>query len=254
MIGLCAVERLVLRDDGVPLIVTVEGKRDVAVRVVFCHGYGMSRVSWCFQRAALAATARVVSYDQRGHGCSGDGEPDTSTIDQVGRDLCAVLEQSEPHGPVLLVGHSLGAMSIMALAAIYPGLVGERVLGVALLATSAGPAGIPSLGALDAVARRAHGQAVSLLHPVVGLLRRLPANMHLSRDLVQDDRHGAQRAAEGHGGCADPVRLTRHAGRARRVAPGVGEQDLITPVRYSRQFVEHLPGADSWWFPAPDTS
>jgi len=49
-----------------------------------------------------------------------------------------VLEQVAPHGPVLLVGHSMGGMTLMALARQRPELFGTRVVGVFLLATSAG--------------------------------------------------------------------------------------------------------------------
>jgi len=49
-----------------------------------------------------------------------------------------VLRALAPTGPVVLVGHSMGGMTIMALADSQPELFGERVVGVALLSTSAG--------------------------------------------------------------------------------------------------------------------
>src|SRR5262249_10485729 len=59
-----------------------------------------------------------------------------STVDQLGRDLAVLL--SDLAGPVVLVGHSLGGMTIMALADQQPELFGTTVRGVALLSTSAG--------------------------------------------------------------------------------------------------------------------
>jgi pimeloyl-ACP methyl ester carboxylesterase len=79
-----------------------------------------------------------VFYDQRSHGASGRSPKDASTIDQLGRDLHAVLDAVVPNGPVVLVGHSMGGMTILALADEYPELFGDRVVGVALLDTSAG--------------------------------------------------------------------------------------------------------------------
>ena len=100
------------------------------------HGYTLSMASWTFQRRTLAAElatanghrpdARLVFYDQRGHGASGRGHSENSTIEQLARDLAAVLESRVPRGPVVLVGHSMGGMTIMALAAAAPGAVRLR--------------------------------------------------------------------------------------------------------------------------------
>src|SRR3712207_6782970 len=61
-----------------------------------------------------------------------------ATLDRTGRDLGQVLDAVVPHGPVVLAGHSMGGMSVMALARQRPELVGSRVVGAFLLATSAG--------------------------------------------------------------------------------------------------------------------
>ena len=45
-----------------------------------------------------------------------------------------------PEGPVVLVGHSMGGMTVMSLAGQHPDVVRERVVAVALIATSAGGA------------------------------------------------------------------------------------------------------------------
>jgi len=61
-----------------------------------------------------------------------------ATIDRTGRDLGQVLDATTPTGPVVLAGHSMGGMSVLALARQRPELFGDRVVGVFLLATSAG--------------------------------------------------------------------------------------------------------------------
>ena len=78
-----------------------------------------------------------VIYDQRSHGRSERAPRASCTIDQLGHDLAAVLRALAPDGPLVLVGHSMGGMTIMALAEQQPELFAERVLGVAFLATSA---------------------------------------------------------------------------------------------------------------------
>ena len=139
---------LVQADDGVLLSVEEIGPRDAPLTVVFVHGYTLSMGSWAFQRRTLAAElatanghrpdARLVFYDQRGHGSSGRGKPERSTIGQLARDLATVLETRVPEGPVVLAGHSMGGMTILGLAALRPELFGPKIAAVALMSTSSG--------------------------------------------------------------------------------------------------------------------
>ena len=106
--------------------------------LVFCHGYALHQDTWHYQRAEFTASHRCVFWDQRGHGRSERGATASHTIDQIGRDLYTVLAAVCPDGDVILVGHSMGGMSIMALAAEHPELFGgpeagehARVRGVA---------------------------------------------------------------------------------------------------------------------------
>ncbi|MGW0774464.1 alpha/beta fold hydrolase [Streptomyces sp. NPDC002835] len=127
-------------------------KTPAPVTVVFSHGYCLNQDSWHFQRAALRGLVRTVHWDQRSHGRSArgtsqagsDGRP--VTIDQLGRDLKAVIDAAAPEGPLVLVGHSMGGMTMMALAAHHPDLVRERVVGAAFVGTSSGKLGEVSYG------------------------------------------------------------------------------------------------------------
>jgi pimeloyl-ACP methyl ester carboxylesterase len=130
--------RTVTTDDGVPLHVEVDGDPDAPLTVVFAHGFTARLAEWELQRAALRRRARLVFWDQRGHGRSGWTKLTSATIDRTGRDLGQVLDATTPTGPVVLAGHSMGGMSILALARQRPELFGTRVVGVFLLATSAG--------------------------------------------------------------------------------------------------------------------
>ena len=106
--------------------------------LVFVHGYALNLDCWHFQRAAFRGKRRMVFYDQRSHGRSDRSHRDDATIEQLGRDLKAVLDELVPTGPVVLVGHSMGGMTIMALADQHPELFGDRVVGTALISTTAG--------------------------------------------------------------------------------------------------------------------
>ena len=130
----------VATDDGVSLHVEEVGSAKAPLTIVFVHGYTQEMAVWHYQRQSLAADGpdRLVFYDHRAHGRSGRGDPERSTIDQLGRDLGAVLDAVVPHGPVVLVGHSMGGMTVMALADSRPELFGTKVVGVALIGTSTG--------------------------------------------------------------------------------------------------------------------
>jgi pimeloyl-ACP methyl ester carboxylesterase len=140
----------VIAEDGVPLHVEVDeleapapkgrGRRTPAppLTVVFAHGYALNLDCWHFQRAAYRGLVRTVFYDQRSHGRSGRSHEDNATIDQLGRDLLAVLDAVASEGPVVVIGHSMGGMTIVALAEQYPELFGDRIVGVGLVSTTAG--------------------------------------------------------------------------------------------------------------------
>jgi pimeloyl-ACP methyl ester carboxylesterase len=134
--------QVVVADDGVPLHVEIDEPDEPDPErptVVLGHGYTLDLRSWVYQRRALReAGYRVVLWDHRGHGSSGVAESETYHVEQLGHDLRRVLVEAVPEGPLVLVGHSMGGMTIMALAEADPELVRERVLGVALVSTSAG--------------------------------------------------------------------------------------------------------------------
>ena len=106
--------------------------------VVFVHGFALTMDCWHFQRLAFRGKRRMVFFDQRSHGRSERSEQDNATIDQLGRDLRTVLDTLAPDEPVVLVGHSMGGMSIVALAEQHPELFGDRVVGLGLVSTTAG--------------------------------------------------------------------------------------------------------------------
>jgi pimeloyl-ACP methyl ester carboxylesterase len=127
-------------DDGTEIAVEILGDGHPGPTLVFVHGWTFSSRSWHYQRM-LAERYRLVLMDHRDHGESGRGPRENRTVDQVGRDLYAVLratwaDRAAGEG-VVLVGHSMGGMTVMSLAAQHPELFGTQVRAVALLDTSA---------------------------------------------------------------------------------------------------------------------
>ncbi|MGW3359518.1 alpha/beta fold hydrolase [Streptomyces bungoensis] len=105
----------VVSADGAPLHVEVHGPED-APAVVLSHGWTCSTAFWAAQIQELATSHRLIAYDQRGHGRS-PASP-ACTTDALADDLEAVLAQTlAPGEKALVVGHSMGGMTVMAAAA-----------------------------------------------------------------------------------------------------------------------------------------
>jgi pimeloyl-ACP methyl ester carboxylesterase len=123
--------------DGVQLHAEIDGDDTPGLSVVFAHGFALNQDTWHFQRRDLRPVSRLVFYDQRSHGRSGRAPGDETSIRRLGRDLGELLDVLVPPGPVVLVGHSMGGMTVMSLAEQRPELFGPRVVGVGLVGTSA---------------------------------------------------------------------------------------------------------------------
>jgi pimeloyl-ACP methyl ester carboxylesterase len=88
--------------------------------LVLAHGVTDDGLCWTPLAEALAGDYDVVMVDARGHGLS-DG-PDTGYDPHTqAEDLRGVIAALELRQPVLL-GHSMGAVTVLALAGLHPGL------------------------------------------------------------------------------------------------------------------------------------
>ena len=271
---------LVQADDGVLLSVEEIGRRNAPMTIVFVHGYTLSMASWTFQRRTLAeelATAnghrpdaRLVFYDHRGHGASSRGHAGRSTIEQLAADLAAVLDARVPRGPVVLVGHSMGGMTIMGLAAMHPELFGGRVVGVALISTSSGNLSDLNFGLPDLLTR----VRAAVLPVAAWTMRRIPRFAEGTRRVTADLVSTVTRSLSFASTDVDPL-LARyvdamiagtpvdviaefypalagmdHTGSLeplRRIPTLVltGENDTMIPKAHSEQIVHHLGGAQN---------
>ncbi|MGH3358726.1 MAG: alpha/beta fold hydrolase, partial [Nocardioidaceae bacterium] len=250
--------RTVTTSDGVRLHVEVDEPDDpqTDVTVVFAHGWVLDLDSWHFQRAALRGRVRMVFYDQRSHGSSQRSTRKGSTFERLGRDLHDVIEHTTPDGPLILVGHSMGGMTIMSLAEHYPDLVKERVAGVLLCGTSAG--GLLPPGAS---LRRAQPVLTNLsfaVTPFLALGRRVSGNASSRRFTV-----GPDAPVEYAEMAATMLRRSRthalldflpnfgelDAYDVLATLPGEstvvvsGTHDQLTPHKHSGRIVDRLPGA-----------
>ena len=259
--------RTATTDDGVRLHVEVDD--GPSPTVVLVHGFTARLGEFDLQRESLAGRARVVLYDQRGHGASRRGRVRRATIEQLGHDLGAVLDQVVPAGPIVVLGHSMGGMTIMALARQRPELFGPRIVGAFLLATSSG--GLVEAGPLGLavrITRRLHLLTLLLLwlrlwSPLLERLRRRgtavgtryyrrtlfgtddadPAAVRQVQSLLEETPltvvAAFYRTLLDHDEHASLAALARIP-----VTLLVGDSDRLTPEQHSRRMAEALPDAE----------
>jgi pyruvate dehydrogenase E2 component (dihydrolipoamide acetyltransferase) len=142
--------------------------------VVLVHGYGGDKNSWLFVQQPLAETGTAIALDLPGHGASGKdvGDGSLTTLADTVAGFLDALGIARAH----LVGHSLGAAVVAAVARAAP----EKVASLTLLA----PAGFGP----DADAEYLRGfAAASSRRELKPLLGRLFADESLvTRQLVDD--------------------------------------------------------------------
>lgn len=144
-----------LTSDGAALHVECSGPADADVTVVLAHGWTQDMRTWDVVLGLLGETVRVLRYDLRGHGGSAQAAREAATVARGADDLAELIEGRAPHGRVVLAGHSMGGMMIMALAQRHPELVARRIAAFALVATASEGMDVLTLGLPDTLATTA---------------------------------------------------------------------------------------------------
>ncbi len=235
--------------DGTVLNV-VESGRASDVTAVLLHGWTLDLTSW--DRVAAALPGRVLRYDHRGHGRSGGGN--VRTIDRLADDLAEVLAARVPDGEIVFAGHSMGGMTMMALAERHPSVY-ARVRGAVFVATASGA--LPPVRIAEKVLGRWMGRRA-----VIGFARTTPVGLRLMlfgrrpswRDVVAASWMISRCAGAAFVDFRYEVAAHDRAKALAELAavPAVvlvGGADLLTPVRHARAIVAELPRAELVVYP-----
>jgi pimeloyl-ACP methyl ester carboxylesterase len=143
---------------------------------IYCTGEGSPTVildalfpgtvsNWAWVQPEIAKTTHVCAYDQAGLGWSDSG-PKPRDAKQRARELHALLTRAGIPGPYVLVGHSLGGLSVRMFADQYP----NDVAGMALIEAS-DPDAWKRLGKPEGVGADRKQLAVAPFLGQLGLLR-----------------------------------------------------------------------------------
>ena len=166
-------------------------------------------------------------------------------------DLATVLKEIVPRGPIVLVGHSMGGMAIMELAASQPKLFGGRVKGVVLVSTSPGKlmrsspglrylvpmlrVGAPALdwgrrfNSYSVIRRWGLGPGAQERHVDMTNEMLLKAPTHVLTDFYPTFVG------------MDLTAGLEALGQAQTVVIG-GTADLLTPIKHARRLADAIPG------------
>lgn len=95
--------------------------------VVIDAGLGGWSLPWNSIQEGVAKTTRVCTYDRAGMGYS-EASPLPRTAKYFAHELHTLLERANVEGPYVLVGHSLGGLTVRIFAHAYPTEVAGLVL------------------------------------------------------------------------------------------------------------------------------
>lgn len=134
-------ERIIEGPDGLPIAVETYGPPrgthgGPRPQVVLVHGWICTGRVWHEQVRGLAEDTRLITFDLPGHGRTpspGSGDYD---LDLLADSLLAVIEEVAEPGPVVLVGHSLGGMTVMHAMDRHRERLDDRVTDVVVMSTT----------------------------------------------------------------------------------------------------------------------
>jgi pimeloyl-ACP methyl ester carboxylesterase len=165
--------------DGTELAVYAAGDPAAPV-IVLAHGFSLDSSVWCDLWPALAVAHRVVAFDLRSHGRSAPAAHGDLSLRAMGRDVAAVLAAVSPDRPALVVGHSMGAMAILAMAEQRPELFGPSVAGVVLMGAASSDILRGAMGSVTELLRPRAGTFQAAARRVDGLRRMILASPDVS--------------------------------------------------------------------------
>lgn len=120
--------------DGASLYVEAVGPTD-APTVILVHGWSMDSTIWFYAKRALGKRFRVIVWDHRGLGKSKVESTGAVQLSNMAQDLRTVMSYAGDR-PAVLVGHSIGGMTIQTLLRDHPEAFQRHVAGVVLLNTT----------------------------------------------------------------------------------------------------------------------
>jgi pimeloyl-ACP methyl ester carboxylesterase len=124
----------VIAPEGTRLHLRTSGRTDGPI-LLFTHGWGMSSRIWGAAERGLGRDFGIALWDLPGAGRSRRLKGRWS-LEAFADALCAVLDALPRDRPVILLGHSIGGMTVQTLCLRHADRLNGRVAGIVLLNTT----------------------------------------------------------------------------------------------------------------------
>jgi pimeloyl-ACP methyl ester carboxylesterase len=122
------------RPDGSKLRIECCGRED-APPIILTHGWGANSTEWDYLKKELSGDFQLIVWDLPGLGKSTRPTNRDYSMENLSRDLEAVLELTGDR-PAILLGHSIGGMITLTFCRLFPEALRARVRGIALVQTT----------------------------------------------------------------------------------------------------------------------
>ncbi|EAP98388.1 putative lipase [Janibacter sp. HTCC2649] len=224
-----------------------------APTLILSHGWTLTRASWepVVREVQSHRAVRVITYDQRGHGRSTWGSLTSQSIKGLADDLTTVIAATAPTGPLVLGGHSMGGMTILAYAGSHSSDFRDRVRGVALVSTTA------SIDGRTEARGEALAMAVAARVPLLRTGMFVPSRVLRDLNFGENPDKGSVRDMTRLIGQTSLATLGRYFASIRDHDETealaefadipthvlVGTKDRLTPVRWARSLHDGIPGS-----------
>ncbi len=103
--------------------------------LVLTHGWGTDGTEWYYAKRQLAGRFHLIVWDLPGMGETDQPRSQSDALEQMATDLHQVLTLAGGKR-VVLVGHSIGGMTNLTFAKLYPEALGPQVAGIVQVDTS----------------------------------------------------------------------------------------------------------------------
>ena len=205
--------------------------------LLFVHGAGGSRNHWINQFDGLKGDFNVIVAELPGHGES--SPQGANRVERYAEDIAAVIDALAPNPPIL-AGHSMGGAIAQTVALQYP----EKISGLVLIGTGCRLKVLSSI--LDGL--------LTNFERTVAMINRYAFSKFTDEDIIQEGTsemaktlpsviHGDFLACDRFNIC-DRISEISHP-----TLILCGEDDQLTPVKYSQFLLENIPNARLKTFP-----